>query len=170
MLHGSSTHYIDLKDAYYHVPIHRRYRKFLSFRVDDEKFQFTQMPFGLAIAPRVFTKLISVVVSALALKGVRILPYLDDWLVWADTESSCHNMVLATLREIQFRGLDVNLPKSHFVPCQRLQWLGLVWDSSLATISLPLDKQIKIQDAVRSFKELGSSSWGSSTSPLRSTR
>lgn len=42
---------IDLKDAYFSVPIHPQHRKFLRFRWQEKCFQFTCLPFGLASAP-----------------------------------------------------------------------------------------------------------------------
>ncbi|XP_069593228.1 uncharacterized protein [Ranitomeya imitator] len=52
---------IDLKDAYYHLPIHDRYQKYLRVAVtingEVHHFQYTAMPFGLSTAPRIFTKI-----------------------------------------------------------------------------------------------------------------
>jgi len=48
---------IDLKDAYWHIPIHHSFRKFLGFVINGQKFQFTSPPFGLNIGPLVFTRL-----------------------------------------------------------------------------------------------------------------
>ncbi|XP_069586294.1 uncharacterized protein [Ranitomeya imitator] len=52
---------IDLKDAYYHLPIHDRYQKYLRVAVtingEIHHFQYTAMPFGLSTAPRIFTKI-----------------------------------------------------------------------------------------------------------------
>ncbi|KAM4049276.1 uncharacterized protein ACNLHF_007801 [Anomaloglossus baeobatrachus] len=51
---------LDLKDAYYHVPVHALYQQY--FRValfmhnSVHHFQFTAMPFGVSLAPRIFTK------------------------------------------------------------------------------------------------------------------
>ena len=45
---------LDLKDAYWHVPICPRFRKFLDFQVGRQCLQFTRLPFGLSIAPKVF--------------------------------------------------------------------------------------------------------------------
>ncbi|CAJ0966938.1 unnamed protein product [Ranitomeya imitator] len=51
----------DLKDAYYHVPIHEDHQKFLRVAVSlagtIEHFQYQALPFGVAVAPRVFTKI-----------------------------------------------------------------------------------------------------------------
>ena len=47
---------IDLKDFYFHVPIHPRHRRFLRFAFGGIAYQFHTLPFCLALAPRVFTK------------------------------------------------------------------------------------------------------------------
>ena len=47
---------IDLSDAYMHIPIREAHRKFLRFKINGQAFQFKVLPFGLATAPRVFTK------------------------------------------------------------------------------------------------------------------
>ena len=47
---------IDLKDTYFSVPISQKHRKFLCFQFKENLYQFNCLPFGLASAPRVFTK------------------------------------------------------------------------------------------------------------------
>ncbi|CAJ0933392.1 unnamed protein product [Ranitomeya imitator] len=47
---------INIRDAYLHIPIFPPHQRFLRFTVGEEHFQFTALPFGLATAPRVFTK------------------------------------------------------------------------------------------------------------------
>lgn len=56
---------IDLKDAYYSVPIYSTDRKFLKFMWKGQWFQYTCLPSGLLSAPRVFTKLLKPVFSTL---------------------------------------------------------------------------------------------------------
>ena len=75
---GVWTISLDLKEAYYHVPIHPNFRKFLGFRLGTQKYRFKALPFGLNIAPRVFTRLTNVVVARLREKGVWAVAYLDD--------------------------------------------------------------------------------------------
>ncbi|CAJ0966702.1 unnamed protein product [Ranitomeya imitator] len=63
LFHGSHR----LKDADYHVPIHRDHQKFLrvSLYVQGgvKYYQYTALPFGLSIAQRVFTKLLWIVLQ-----------------------------------------------------------------------------------------------------------
>ena len=45
---------IDLSDTYLHIPIHPNSRKYIRFCHDSQVFQFTSLPFSLAMAPQVF--------------------------------------------------------------------------------------------------------------------
>ena len=50
---------VDLKDAYYTVPIHPSHQKYLKFCFNGVLYQYTCLPNGLASAPRIFTKLVN---------------------------------------------------------------------------------------------------------------
>ena len=54
---------IDLKDAYLTIPVNQNDQKFLRFIWKGNLFQFQTLPFGLASAPRIFTKLLKPVVG-----------------------------------------------------------------------------------------------------------
>lgn len=49
---------LDLKDAYYLVPMHRSSQRYLRFKFGNTLFEFTCLPFGLNTAPYVFTKIL----------------------------------------------------------------------------------------------------------------
>ena len=77
---------LDLKDTYFHIPIHSQSRKYMRFHVQGRSYQFKALPFGLSTAPMEFT----VVAKLMALqRGKRIHQYLDDWLVRAMTPQTC---------------------------------------------------------------------------------
>ena len=50
---------VDLVDTYFHIPIHRGYRKCLRFQTRDTIYQFRALPFGLSPAPWVFSKIMT---------------------------------------------------------------------------------------------------------------
>ena len=69
---------IDFKDAYFHILIHRKY---LGFLWKTQVWQYRTMPFGLAIAPRIFTMLVNAIVKWAQSHSIQIIAYLDDWLL-----------------------------------------------------------------------------------------
>ena len=79
--HNAFTCSIDLKDAFWHVPVAKFFRPFLGFRYQKRTFQFKALPFGLSVAPRVFTKVLAPVIAFIREQKVSILPYLDDLLI-----------------------------------------------------------------------------------------
>ena len=46
---------IDISDAYYHISIHKRARKYTRFILDDEIYEYLGLPMGLTCSPRIFT-------------------------------------------------------------------------------------------------------------------
>ena len=137
---GAFATSIDLKDAYWHIPIKPYYRKFLGFRIGEVKYQFRAMPFGLNIAPRVFTKLCRTILKQLRLQGIQVLVYLDDWLIWANSVEQCRLATQKVIQVLTKRGFLVNMEKSRLEPAQKFQWLGILWDTVKTTLSLPKDK------------------------------
>ena len=63
---------IDLQDAYFSIPIHRDHKKFLRFFLGGQLFQYNVLCFGLASAPRIFTKCTKPIQSTLRDKGLKI--------------------------------------------------------------------------------------------------
>ena len=69
---------VDLKNAYFHVPIVPHHRQFLRFAFQGRHFQFRVLPFRLSLSPRVFTRCVAAALLPLQSQGMKILPYLDD--------------------------------------------------------------------------------------------
>ena len=133
---GSWMATIDLKDAYWHVPIAPRFRKYLAFTVERVTYRFKAMPFGLNIAPRIFTKLVGVIIRHLRLVGIRVFAYLDDWFIWAESPKACQKALGFIQKVLAARGFIINLKKSHMVPTQSIEWLGHVWESVPGLLAL----------------------------------
>ena len=80
---------LDFSDAYFHIPISQRSRKYLRFFLGKKAYQFTALPFGLATAPLEFAKVVKEVKLMAQARGIRIHQYLDDWLVRAPGQETC---------------------------------------------------------------------------------
>ncbi|KAL0183578.1 hypothetical protein M9458_019274, partial [Cirrhinus mrigala] len=144
---------IDLKDAYFHVSILPQHRKFLRFAFRGEAYQYRVLPFGLALSPRTFTKCVDAALAPLRLRGIRILNYIDDWLILAQSEQVAaqhRDVVLAHMKEL---GLRLNAKKSVLSPLQRTTYLGVVWDSTTMQARLSPARIESILTAVTRVKE-----------------
>ena len=109
---------LDLEDAFFHVPIHPNFRKYLRFAFQGQVYQFRAMPFGLAIASRVFTKLMAAVGAHLRVHGVLLLQYFDDRLLHQlDRQLLLRNLEFAW-KELLSLGLLLNANKSDLIPSQ----------------------------------------------------
>ena len=116
---------LDLQDAYLQVPVHHDSCRYLRFVVAGKSYQFRVLCFGLTTAPQVFTRIMAPVSAILHRYGVRMLRYLDDWLILASTELTClqsRDRLLSICTEL---GIQVNLTKSSLVPTQSLVYLGM---------------------------------------------
>ncbi|KAL0181256.1 hypothetical protein M9458_023662, partial [Cirrhinus mrigala] len=103
---------INLKDAYFHVSILPRHRPFLRFAFEGRAYQYKVLPFGLSLSPRLFTKLAEGALAPLWGQGIRILNYLDNWLIIAHSRDLlCQHRDLV-LRHLSHLGLRVNWEKS----------------------------------------------------------
>lgn len=135
---------IDLKDAYYLVSIKPSHRKYLRFTWENTIYEFLCLPFGLASAPLVFTKLMKPVISSLRKQGLLSVVFLDDFLLIGHTYQDCQQNVYITLSTLERLGFVINYKKSCLVPSQRLKYLGFIFDSVDWTVSLPDDKRVSI--------------------------
>jgi hypothetical protein len=134
---------IDLKDAYFLVPVHTSHRKYLRFRFDN-LYEFTCLPFGLCSAPYIFTKLLKPILTHLRGKGYKLVAYLDDVLCIGDTYDSCVNTVNEVVALFNKLGFVINYEKSNMVPSESCKFLGLILNSKFMTLELPQDKREKI--------------------------
>ena len=77
---------IDLKDAYFQIPVHPFSRKLLCFLSNGTVYQFKALCFGLSTAPQVFTRVFAAISAWAHSQGVHLLRYLDDWLILSSSE------------------------------------------------------------------------------------
>ena len=71
----------DLKSGYHHVEVAVNHRKYLGFEWDQHFYVFAVLPFGLASAPYVLTKLLRPLVRLWRAGGLKAIMYLDDGIV-----------------------------------------------------------------------------------------
>lgn len=145
---------LDLKDAYYMIPIDMDYKKFLRFSFKGIFYEFNCLPFGLNTAPYVFTKIMKPVVADLRNLGFLSVVYLDDLLLFGKTYLDCLKNINASLNMLKNLGFIINEDKSRKILAQAHKSLGFILDSQKMTLELPLEKRYKVRDQTNFFKKL----------------
>ena len=99
---------VDLRHAYYSVPIAEEERKFLRFRWKGKIFEYCSLPNGIACAPHYFTKLLKPVFSKLRQMGHTNSGYIDDSILIAETVEQCDNNIKDTVHVMEGVGFLIH--------------------------------------------------------------
>ncbi|KAI2654443.1 ORF V: Enzymatic polyprotein [Labeo rohita] len=143
---------LDLKDAYFHIQIAAHHRRFLRFAFEGVAYQYTVLPFGLSLAPRTFTKCMDAALVPLRQKGIRILNYLDDWLILAQSETELLSHKALLLSHLECLGLRVNLTKSALRPSWQISFLAAIFDSTRSRAMVVPERALAIRQLASSFQ------------------
>ena len=143
---------MDLKDAYFMLPI-REDRAFLRFSFKDRTYQFKCLPFGLACAPWVFTKTLKPIAAQLRQLGVRMIVYIDDILILAESKELARDHAIGLVYLLENLGFAVSKAKCQLEPTRTIEFLGFSVDSLMQDLSLPSGKVKKIRTETRSLLE-----------------
>jgi hypothetical protein len=140
---------VDLKDAYLTVPIHPSHQKFVRFQWQGRIFEFTCLAFGLAPAPRIFTKILKVVMAFVRKQGVRLVIYLDDILIISGSREGALADLKLVVELLRVLGFILNVEKSVFEPTQSIEFLVVIVDALKLSFALPPSKVQAVTDLCR---------------------
>jgi hypothetical protein len=116
---------IDIKQGFFHIPVHKEYRKYLGFQWNNRYYQWKCLPFGLNGSPYFFYKTIRSVVGSLRQKGLRIVAFVDDFLLMSKAQNidADYKVLVDTLENL---GLTINYEKSKINPSECKEYIGFV--------------------------------------------
>lgn len=147
----------DIKSGYHHVEIFPSHQSFLGFswffkgRV--RHFCFRVLPFGLSMAPYIFTKLFRPLVAYWRQIGIHIVVYLDDDLGEAPSHQVAllHSAIVKS--DLISSGFVPNCEKSIWAPTQVLDWLGFTIDLFQGLLFVPGEKLKRVLSDINSLLE-----------------
>ena len=136
---------LEINDTYYSIPIYEPHQKFLKSEYKSRLFKFMVLPNGYTEGPRKFTKLLKPPLSLLRkLERVLAASYFDDLMTMDCSYSACSNNIMKIIKQLSSLGLIVHPSKSVLFPCQEIEYLGFIINSTNMTLILTLIKKQKI--------------------------
>ena len=151
---GDQLFSYDLKSAYHHIMIHQDDRTYLGLHWDGTYYVFNVLPFGIATAGFIFSKVMREVVKHWRENQMRVIMYLDDGLGGASTLTEATQVSSRVKSDLIRLGFLIAEDKCHWEPCQSLVWLGLVWDMKEGKLKVTQDrieKMMKNMDSLFYF-------------------
>ena len=141
MTRGCYMASVDLRHAYYSVPIKAEYRKYLKFKWKNQLYQYTCFPNGLSNCPHHFTKLMKPVYATFRSQGYLSTSFIDDSYLQGNTLEECTENVAKTAELLDSLGFIIHKEKSVLKPCKELRYLGFALNSEDMTVTLPEERK-----------------------------
>ena len=125
----------DLTSGYYHIEIHRDFWKYMGFQWEGKYYRFRVLPFGLAIAPYIFTRVTRELARKWRGVGVRLIAYIDDFIFLGAPGVEALAAFIAEqagiIADVLACGFLINWEKTigRFAPVKVIHFLGFGIDS-----------------------------------------
>ena len=142
---------LDIRNAYYSIPIDKSYQRFLTFKFEEKFYSFTCLPNGLSTGPYIFTRIMKPILSNLRKQGFKNSAFIDDSFLLGETKKLCRRNVDSTEYLLKQAGFDINYDKSVKEPTQIILHLGNIIDSAKMIVTLP---ETKIAIIIQECKSL----------------
>ena len=134
----------DLKSGYHHVDVHPGFHTYLGFQWETKGvacyFVFTVLPFGLATACYLFTKVMRPLIRYWRGRGLKAIVYLDDGIVAVRGKEKALVESARVKQDIENAGFVIHVDKSTWEPSHTIEWLGFQIDLSKGEFSVPVAK------------------------------
>ena len=139
----------DLKSGYHHIDICPSQWTYLGFAWNKGGhkcfFVFTVLPFGLATACYIFTKVLRPLVKLWRGKGVKIVVYLDDGIGAGKGHIGAMEASAYVRNTLRKSGFVDHPEKCKWNPSATVRWLGFELDLETGTVSVPREKIIALK-------------------------
>ncbi|XP_075948231.1 uncharacterized protein LOC142950206 [Anarhichas minor] len=143
---------IDLSDAYFHIAIYPAHRRFLRFAYQGRAYEYLAIPFGLSLAPRVFSKCVEAALSPLRNSGIRIFSYIDDYLICSHSQEQAVRDSATVIKHHTDLGFNINWKKSRIEPTQCTEYLGLKINSLSYRVTLTEARVLSLTHCLSLFR------------------
>lgn len=148
----------DLKSGYHHVDIHPDHQKYLGvqweWHGEVRYYVFNILPFGLATACYLFTKLMEPLIRYWRGCGLKAIVYLDDGIISVKGKDNALRESAQVRQDLESAGFVVNVDKCVWEPSHSLEWLGFIIDLDKGQFSVPEGKLSALHDRLLNAKKV----------------
>ena len=145
---GDQMFTFDLKSAYHHIMIDEAHTEYLGFAWEGIYYVFKVLPFGLATAGYIFSKVTRELIKFWRGKSLKVVMYLDDGLAGANTMSDSIKLSLEVQSDLKKLGFILAEDKCQWAPSQIVTWLGLIWNMHEGTLHLTEERALKLMKSL----------------------
>lgn len=126
---GKSKYFttLDLKSGFHQIVLKESDRQKTAFNINNGKYEFRRLPFGLKNAPSIFQRAIDDVLRDFIGKFCHV--YIDDIIIFSVDEQSHLSHIEQVLRKLHDAGMRVSQEKSKFFK-EEVEFLGFTVSSS----------------------------------------
>ena len=142
----------DIKDGYYHIPLHNDYKQYFAFKWKDQCYIWNVLCFGWSLSPYYFCKIIRCFVGYIRNNNIKIVSYVDDFILPSNPQN-IENDKNFTLKELKLFGLPLNEPKSDLKPSSKKKFIGFIVETdsnkNIVKISIPSERIRKVKKDIK---------------------
>lgn len=122
---------IDLKSGFHQIPLREQDMQKTAFSVNNGKYEFTRLPFGLKNAPSIFQRALDDILREYI--GKICFVYIDDIIIFAENEEDHLRNLNIVFETLELANMKVQLDKCEFLK-KEVEFLGfIVSDSGIKT-------------------------------------
>ena len=130
----------DLKSGYHHIDIFSDHQTYLGFSWRAKHYVFTVLPFGLASAAFIFTKIFRPLVAFWHSHGIKLCLYLDDGVGVEKSYNEAKRKSMFVRETLLRAGITCNNEKSVWEPTKILTWVWVSIDYERNILFIPEDR------------------------------
>ena len=130
----------DLMSGYYHVGLSHASRTYVGFKWEGNYYVCNCLSFGLSTVPWDFSKVMRTLDMHWRRRGIRVLPYLDDFSFMDRGFWQCVRLARRVEKDLFLAGLKINVPKCHMIPAKQRRQLGFDVDFAASVLRVPEDR------------------------------
>lgn len=150
----------DIHSAYHFLDIFYQDTEYLGFSFLNKNgelcyYKFLVLPFGLGVAPYLYTKFTRPLIAKWRGEGKKVIMFLDDGFATDATYASTEIVSNQIKQDLLDSGLIPKVDKSMWVPVQVLEWLGAILNTIDYTVSIPQRRIDKALSTLLEIKRFG---------------